>query len=90
MSSASLDNIRKTIEGMSQEKKLRVYGIVNRHLKACAQYSIVPDNLERILIEAVDVANSEERFPEEKRQSVSGWEPFRRYEQYLAPKENSI
>lgn len=86
MKIGSATNIQKLLAALPEEKQARVNALVRRHLKACAQYAVPPDNLERVFIEAVEVLTIEEQLPPDKPRTTE-WEPHRRYEQYTTPKD---
>lgn len=74
------------IELLSIEKREKVDRIVRRHVAACRKNGFLPENLERVYIEAVEMVDLEERFPEPEREEIRDWEPLRRYDQYVSPK----
>ena len=81
-------NVRKILDSLPPEKRRRVNAIVNRHLKACASQGVAPENLERVYIEAVEVAAIDEKSDSSLPTINNNCEPFRRYEQYLPPKDD--
>ena len=81
-------NVRKILDSLPPEKRRRVNAIVNRHLKACASQGVAPENLERVYIEAVEVAAIDEKIASAPPATDHYCEPFRRYEQYLPPKDD--
>ncbi len=83
-----VENVRKILDSLPPEKRLRVNAIVNRHLKACASQGVAPENLERVYIEAVEVAAIDEKIASAQPATNHYCEPFRRYEQYLPPKDD--
>ena len=77
----------KLINRLPKDKRERVDAIVRRHVRACQNNGFLPENLERVYIEAVEMVNIEERFPAEPvTEDNRTWEPFRHYEQYVSPK----
>lgn len=77
----------KLINGLSAGKRAKVDAIIRAHVDACRKNGFQPDNLERVFIEAVEIVELEERFPEEKPEPEGNrWDPVRRYEQYRSPK----
>lgn len=77
----------KLVNKLPDTKRRKVDAIVRRHVRACHQNGFDPENLDRVYIEAIEMVNIEDRFPEpviseEKR----NWEPFRQYDQYVSPK----
>jgi hypothetical protein len=83
-----VENVRRILDSLPPEKQQRVEAIVNRHLKACADQGVAPENLERVCIEAVEIAAIDEKIPSEPSAENYHCEPFRRYEQYLPPKDD--
>lgn len=76
----------KLINKLPKEKRERVDAIVRRHVQACQKNGFLPENLERVYIEAVEMVDIEERFPESEAEDNRNWEPFRHYDQYVSPK----
>lgn len=76
----------KLINTLPREKKVKVEAIVRRHVLACQKNGFQPDNLERVFIEAVEMVELEERFPEPVREDNRDWEPARHYDQYISPR----
>lgn len=77
----------KLINRLSDTKRQKVDAVVRRHVRACHQSGFEPENLDRVFLEAIEMVEIEDRFPEpviveDKR----NWEPFRQYEQYVSPK----
>ena len=80
-------DILKAINSMPEEKRQRVEQVVKRHVNACYRNGFPPENMERVYIEAIELVNLDERFPEfEVVEIERSWEPFRRYDQYVSPK----
>lgn len=77
----------KSLNKLPDIKRQKVDAMVRRHVRACQQNGFDPENLERVYIEAIEMVDIEDRFPEA---SVSednrNWEPFRQYDQYISPK----
>ena len=67
------------------EKREKVDRIVKRHVAACQKNGFLPENLERVYIEAVEMVDLEERFPEPVVEEIKDWEPARHYDQYVSP-----
>ncbi len=76
----------KLINNLSKAKREKVDAIVRRHVAACHRNGFQPENIERVLIEAVEMVDLEKRFPEPKVEEVRDWQPARHYEQYVSPK----
>ncbi len=76
----------KLINRLPQDKREKVDAIVRRHVQACQKNGFLPENLERVYIEAVEMVDINERFPEVEAGDNRTWEPFRHYEQYVSPK----
>lgn len=75
----------KLINRLSDTKRQKVDAIVRRHVRACHQNGFDPENLDRVYIEAIEMVDIEDRFPE----PVAGernWDPLRDYGQYRSPK----
>ena len=77
----------KLINRLPDNKREKVDAIVRRHVRACQDNGFLPENLERVYIEAAEMVDIEERFPAEAiTEDNRTWEPFRHYEQYVSPK----
>ncbi|MGE0887275.1 MAG: hypothetical protein AB7P14_27460 [Blastocatellales bacterium] len=76
----------KLINRLPKDKREKVDAIVRRHVRACQKNGFNPENLERVYIEAVEMVDLEERFPEPVTKEDRNWEPFRHYDQYISPK----
>lgn len=76
----------KLVNRLPKDKRERVDAIVRRHVQACQKNGFLPENLERVYIEAVEMVDIEERFPEITTEDNRTWEPFRHYDQYVSPK----
>ncbi|HKX28160.1 MAG TPA: hypothetical protein VJ302_10730 [Blastocatellia bacterium] len=76
----------KMINRLPKKKKERVDAIVRRHVGACQKNGFQPENLERVYIEAMEMVELEERFPEPVSEETRDWEPARHYDQYVSPK----
>lgn len=81
----TMETIR-LIEDLAEEKREKVELIVRRHVAACQRNGFLPENLERVYIEAVEMVELEERYPEPAVEEVRDWEPLRRYDQYVGPR----
>lgn len=81
----TMETIRM-IEDLAEEKRKKVEVIVRRHVAACQKNGFLPENLERVYIEAVEMVDLEERYPEPIVEEVRDWEPLRRYDQYVGPR----
>lgn len=78
------DTMRK-VNSLSDDKRAKVIQIVKRHLKACAKNGCPTESMDRVYLEAIDVAEMETKFPETKKDSFREWE-VRHYDQYVSPK----
>ena len=76
----------KVINRLSPEKKEKVEAVVRRHITACLKNGFPPENIDRVYLEAIEIVNLEEIFPEPKVEETRDWEPARRYDQYVSPK----
>ncbi|MBL8170373.1 MAG: hypothetical protein JNJ50_19600 [Acidobacteria bacterium] len=77
----------KLVTKLPKGKREKVEAIVRRHVQACQKNGFMPENMERVYIEAVEMVNLEERFPEPVTPEESrDWQPARHYEQYVSPK----
>jgi hypothetical protein len=76
----------KLVNALSKEKRAKALEIVRRHLVASYKNGCPPESIDRIYLEAIEVAEMEMKFPEQPSQDERTWEPFRRYEQYVSPK----
>lgn len=85
MSKLTMETIRM-IEDLAEEKREKVELIVRRHVAACQRNGFLPENLERVYIEAVEMVDLEERYPEPVVEEIRDWEPLRRYDQYVGPR----
>lgn len=81
----TMETIRM-IEDLAEEKREKVELIVRRHVAACQRNGFLPENLERVYIEAVEMVDLEERYPEPVVEEIRDWEPLRRYDQYVGPR----
>lgn len=80
----SNDTLRK-VNSLTEEKRAKVIRIVKRHLRACAQNGCPTESMDRVYLEAIDVAEMETKFPEPEKKFFREWEA-RHYDQYLSPK----
>jgi len=76
----------KVVNNLPKEKRAKVLEIVRRHLVASYKNGCPPESLDRIYLEAMEVAEMEMKFPEQPSNEPRTWEPVRRYEQYVSPK----
>jgi hypothetical protein len=81
------DQTMRMINQLPQETRTRVDQVIRRHIAACLKNGSPVENLDRILIEAVEVTKLEERLREEKVEEAPDWEPYRKYEQYSSPRD---
>lgn len=80
----SSDTLRK-VNSLKDEKRAKVIEIVKRHLRACAKNGCPLENLDRVYLEAMEVAEMETKFPEPEKKFFREWEA-RHYDQYISPK----
>jgi hypothetical protein len=80
------DKTVKMMSELSSETKTRVRKMVRKHVAACAKFGSPIENLDRLLIEAVEVVRLERSHPELKLEYVKEYEPFRHYAQYTKPR----
>ena len=78
------DTLRK-VNSLPEERRAKVIQIVKRHLKACAKNGCPTESMDRVYLEAIDVAEMETKFPEIKKDPFREWE-VRHYDQYISPK----
>ncbi len=83
--SVSNDTLRK-VNSLQDKKRAKVISIVRRHLKACEKNGCPLENLDRVYLEAIEVAEMEMKFPETEKTKFQSWEPARHYDQYVSPK----
>ena len=76
----------KVINRLSKEKREKVEAVVRRHVAACHKNGFPPENIDRVYIEAIEIVDLEEMFPEPEVHEQRDWEPFRHYDQYVSPK----
>ncbi|MCW5970002.1 MAG: hypothetical protein KIT57_15960 [Blastocatellales bacterium] len=76
----------KVINKLTPEKREKVEAVVRRHITACLKNGFPPENIDRVYLEAVEIVNLEEIFPEQPAENRRDWEPARRYDQYVSPK----
>jgi hypothetical protein len=76
----------KLVNRLPKRKREKVDAIVRRHVAACQKNGFQPENLERVYIEAVEMVDLEERFPEPVFEEIRDWEPARHYDQYVSPR----
>jgi hypothetical protein len=81
----SNDTLRM-INKLSKKRREKVDAIVRRHVSACQKNGFYPENMERVYIEAIEMVELEERFPEPVVEETRDWEPARHYDQYVSPK----
>jgi len=76
----------KLASRLPKKKREKVDAIVRRHVAACRKNGFQPENMERVYIEAIEMVNLEDRFPEPVIEEIRDWEPARHYDQYVSPK----
>ncbi len=76
----------KLLSRVSRDHRDKIETIVRRHVSACYRNGFPPENLDRVYLEAMEIVNLEERFPEPVTEESRDWEPVRRYDQYVSPK----
>lgn len=78
----------KLINELTPEMRRKVEKLVRRHLSACLRQGSPVENFDRVYIEAIEVVELEDRFPETPAfEAPPSWEPVRRYEQYVSPRD---
>lgn len=75
------------LNGLSPQARVIADAIIRRHIQACLRLGVPVENLDRVVIEAVEEAKTEARHTPTVTASVSRSEPFRRYDQYSSPRE---
>ena len=80
----SNDTLKK-VNNLSDAKREKVISIVRRHLRACEKNGCPPESLDRVYLEAIEVAEMEMKFPEQEKPTFRNWEA-RHYDQYISPK----
>ena len=75
----------KLLSRVSRDHRDKIETIVRRHVSACYRNGFPPENLDRVYLEAMEIVNLEERFPEPVTEESRDWEPVRRYDQYVSP-----
>jgi hypothetical protein len=76
----------KLINQLPKTKREKVDAIVRRHVAACQRNGFLPENLERVFIEAIEMVDLEKGFPAPKCEDLRDWQPARHYDQYVSPK----
>lgn len=77
--------IDKVLTALTPETARRVNRIVHRYLRACEDYGVTPDNLDRVYLEAIEMAKIEgEGFTHEATPHL-GVESSYHYDQYITP-----
>ena len=76
----------RVLSRVSKTQREKIESIVRRHVSACYRNGFPPENLDRVYLEAMEIVNLEERFPEPVAEEERDWEPARRYDQYVSPK----
>ncbi|MBK6799201.1 MAG: hypothetical protein IPG76_21070 [Acidobacteria bacterium] len=80
-------DVMKVVNSLPADKRSKVEAIVRRHLDACKSVGVEPEYLDRVWIEAIEVAQMEEKFPELF--VTEAWpeaEPHRQYDVYQSPR----
>ena len=80
------NDVLKLVNKLPEAKRNKVAQIVRRHLIACQKNDCPPESLDRVYLEAIEVAEMELRNPEPEKPEFRTWEPARRYDQYVSPK----
>lgn len=81
------DQTVKLISKLTDDTRAQVAKVVKTHLVACAKNGSPIESLDRLFIEAVEIVNLEARCPETRLEYNPHWEPLRRYEQYISPRD---
>jgi hypothetical protein len=77
----------KMINQLPREMRTKVDRVVRTHVQACMKTGSPVENIDRLLIEAVEIVKLEERSPETRLEYSAEWEPYRHYDQYISPRE---
>ncbi len=85
MMKISTDTLR-VLTNLPKVKRERVEALVRRHIAACQKNGFMPENIERVFIEAIEMVDLEKRFPEPMVEEIRDWQPARHYDQYVSPK----
>lgn len=75
--------IRRQYEALTPEERAAANRIIKAHFKACDKFGMAVENLDRVFLEAIEVARLEAAEPAAER--YSSHEPARHYEQYTTP-----
>ena len=80
-------DVIKLMSTLPEDQRVKVEKVVRRHVAACARNGFQPENIERVYIEAVEIVRMEDTLPQDGpiTDETRGWEPYRRYEQYVSP-----
>lgn len=75
----------EALAALTPETAHRVNRIVNRYLRACEDYGVSPDNLDRVYLEAIEMAKIEEKGFTPEATPRLAVESSYRYDQYVTP-----
>lgn len=76
-------DLLKQLNRLPAEQRARVDAMVRRHVQACLRQGFQPENLERVYIEAMEIAEMPEEAPAVDNFRHDGW---RHYPQYVSPR----
>jgi hypothetical protein len=77
----------RMINQLPSDTRVKVDQVIRTHVAACRRTGSPIENLDRLFIEAVEIVKLEERCPETRLEYSPEWEPLRRYDQYLSPRD---
>lgn len=75
----------KKVNSLPAAKRAKVVSIVKQHLQASERNGCPPESLDRVYLEAIEVAEMEMKQPEPRKDFQRNWEA-RHYDQYISPK----
>ena len=77
----------RLIRQLPEAKRARVERVVRTHLSACHKNGCPLGSLDRIYLEAVEAVDLEARRSGPPATPFRDWEPARRYDQYISPRD---
>jgi hypothetical protein len=78
----------KLINQLPDKTRAQVDKIVKTHIAICMRYGSPVESLDRLFIEAVEIARLEANVPEMRTDFThGGYEPTRHYDQYISPRD---
>ena len=78
--------IAKKMRELPESSRREVRAVVQRDVNACRRLGIVPENMERVWIEAIEAVQIDDRYAEKLKEKWPEWEPIRKYDVYDSPK----